>query len=144
MSDPLQRVPADRGVHMHGADHRPLILTYGGMLLLIGAATVVLAGMDHWTALIPAILGGITLLLALVSRPGRGGIAATVGAVAVAAIALVGTVSAVPLLPAALSGGEGVGNAAAVIARAATAAASALFVALLAIAALRSRPRAAS
>ena len=117
------------------AARRNLILSYGGVLVLVGLASVVLAGMQHWTALIPAILGGITLLVGVALR----GVAATIGALVVAGVALVGTASAVPLLPAALSGGEGLANPAAVIARAATAIATGLFLGLLALAAMRAR-----
>lgn len=110
-----------------------LALGYAAALLAIGAATVGLGEVAHWTALIPAMLGALVLLAA---SGGRFGLLAerVVGGIvlALAAVALAGTLSALPLLPAALSGGDGVGNAAAVLARSATAAASLLYVAAMA------------
>jgi hypothetical protein len=115
-----------------------LAVGYGVALLAIGAATIGLDEVAHWTALIPAMLGGLVLLVALCGRFRLLGDRVVGGAVfLLCVVALAGTLSALPVLQAALSGGDGVGNAAAVIARSATAAASILY--LVAMAALMAR-----
>lgn len=120
-----------------------LACAYGVTLLVIGGATVALGQVVHWTALIPAMLSAIVLLAAL------GGLFAGLGerfvggtVLALSLLALSGTLSALPLLPAALTGGDGVRNAAAILARSATAAASLLyFVAMTALILRRLRAR---
>ncbi len=110
-----------------------LALAYGAALLAVGAATAALGEVAHWTALIPAMLGGIVLLVALAGRFAMLGERVVGGAaLALSVLALAGTLSALPLLPAALSGGEQVRNTAAVLARAATAMASLLYIAAMA------------
>jgi len=115
-----------------------LAFGYGGALLVIGAATVALGEVAHWTALIPAMLGVLVLLAAVGGRFGGLGERVVGGTVLVlCVVALTGTLSALPLLPAALTGGDGVRNAAAVIARSATAAASVLYVVAMTVLILR-------
>lgn len=110
-----------------------LALGYGAALLLIGVATVALGEVAHWTALIPAMLGAIVLLTAVLGRFGLVG-GRVVGwiVLALSVLALGGTLSALPVLPAALAGDEGVRNAAAVLARSATAVASLFYVGAMA------------
>jgi hypothetical protein len=108
--------------------HRHALHAYGAGLLLIGALSLILGGFPHWTVLIPAILGGAVLGLALAAR--GGGVSDAVagaGALLVCALALAGTLTAVPLLPDALAGAPHVARPGAVTARAATALASAAF-----------------
>lgn len=110
-----------------------LALGDGVALLAIGAATIGLGEVAHWTALIPAMLGALVLLVALAGRFRLLGGRVVGGAFpALRALALAGTLSASPVLPAVLSRGDGVGNVAAVLARSATAAASLLYVAAMA------------
>lgn len=108
-----------------------LILTYGAVLTVIGAGTVAIAGLTHWTALIPAILGVVVMLIAagLLSRIYRAKVAGLLS-LTVAALALTGTLSAIPRLPEVVNGTAG--NPEAIAARAITAFASILFVAVLA------------
>lgn len=107
-----------------------IILAYGGVLTAIGAGTVAIAGLTHWTALIPAILGVVVMLIAagLLSRVYRAKAAGILG-LAVAVLALAGTLSAIPRLPEVMNGTAG--NPEAIVARAITAFASILFVAVL-------------
>jgi hypothetical protein len=113
-------------------------LWYGAVLIAIGVATLALGEVAHWTALIPAIVGALVLLVALAGRRGLLGEGIVGGAVlALSVLALTGTLSALPLLPAALSGGEGVRNVAAIIARSAMAAASLLYLGAMAAMILR-------
>ncbi len=99
----------------------PLVLRgFGAVLLVVGAAGYLLpAGPVHWTALIPAGLGVMALL---VSLAGRWPVAAAVGGAVVAVIALAGGGSALAQLPALLAGEAG----AAVASRSATAIAAIL------------------
>jgi hypothetical protein len=99
----------------------PLVLRgFGAVLLLVGAAGYLLpAPPVHWTALIPAGLGVVALL---VSLAGRWPVAAAVGGALVAMVALAGGGSALVQLPALLTGEAG----AAVASRSATAAAAIL------------------
>jgi len=109
-----------------------LAFAYAVALLAIGAATMALGEVAHWTALIPAMLGAIVLLAAVGGRLGGLGERAVGGIVlALSILALSGTLSALPLLPAVLTGDDGVRNAAAVLARSVTAAASLLYVAAM-------------
>jgi hypothetical protein len=86
----------------------------GLLLLVIGASGyLVPAGPAHWTALIPALLGGLALLASLVPDVR---VAAALGA-AICAAAVLGGGSALAQLPALLSGEAG----AAVASRATTA-----------------------
>jgi hypothetical protein len=111
-----------------------LAFSYGAALLAIGVATVALGEVAHWTALIPAMMGVLVLLVAAGGRFGGLGERIVGGAVlALSAVALMGTLSALPMLPAALTGGDGVRNAAAVFARSATAVASVLYVVAMAV-----------
>ena len=97
----------------------------GAALLAIGLAGYLLPeGPVHWTALIPAILGGIALLLPLVARQP---VAAAVAGAVLCAVALMGGGSALPHLPALMAGEAS----AAIASRAATA-----MVAILALAGL--------
>jgi hypothetical protein len=108
-----------------------LAFSYGAALLAIGVATVALGEVAHWTALIPAMMGVLVLLVAAGGRFGGLGERIVGGAVlALSAVALMGTLSALPMLPAALTGGDGVRNAAAVFARSA---ASVLYVVAMAV-----------
>jgi hypothetical protein len=91
----------------------------GVALLAIGAAGYLLpAGTVHWTALIPAALGGLALAASLARNAW---VAAGLGLV-VCLVALMGGGSALPQLPALLAGEAG----AAVASRAATALAAIL------------------
>lgn len=108
--------------------HRRALFAYGGALVLIGAASLVLGGFPHWTVLIPAILGGGVLGLALAARAGLlSDMVAGAGALGLCALALAGTLSAIPVLPDALAGAAHVARPGAVMARAATAFASLAF-----------------
>ncbi len=76
----------------------------GVALLVVGAAGYLLpAGVVHWTALIPAILG----LLALAASLARNAFVAAALGVVVCAVALMGGGSALPQLPALLGGEAG-------------------------------------
>jgi hypothetical protein len=99
----------------------PLVLRgFGAVLLLVGAAGYLLpAPPVHWTALIPAGLGVVALLISLA---GRWPVVAAVGGALVAMVALAGGGSALVQLPALLAGEAG----AAVASRSATAAAAIL------------------
>ena len=71
---------------------------FGAVLLLVGAAGYLLpAPPVHWTALIPAGLGVVALL---VSLAGRWPLAAAIGGALVAVVALAGGGSALVQLPA--------------------------------------------
>ena len=97
----------------------PLVLRgFGAVLLLVGVAGYFLpAPPVHWTALIPAGLGVVALL---VSLAGRWPVVSAIGGALVAMVALAGGGSALVQLPALLSGEAG----AAVASRSATAAAA--------------------
>ncbi|BDG72852.1 hypothetical protein [Roseomonas fluvialis] len=99
----------------------PMVLRgFGAVLLVVGAAGYLLpAPPVHWTALIPAGLGVVALL---VSLAGRWPVAAAIGGALVAVIALAGGGSALPQLPALLAGEAS----AAVASRSATAVAAIL------------------
>ncbi|WP_203072397.1 hypothetical protein [Falsiroseomonas ponticola] len=104
----------------------------GLLLLLIGIAGYALpAGPVHWTALIPAMLGGLALAAARLRHPYA---AAGLGAL-VCLIALMGGGSALPQLPAVLAGEAGPATAS----RAATALVALLTLAGLALALRRGR-----
>jgi hypothetical protein len=93
---------------------------FGAVLLLVGVAGYFLpAPPVHWTALIPAGLGVVALL---VSLAGRWPVVAAIGGALVAMVALAGGGSALVQLPALLTGEAG----AAVASRSATAAAAIL------------------
>lgn len=104
----------------------------GLVLLVIGAAGYLLpSGTVHWTALIPAILGGIALGASFLRNPWA---AAGLGAF-VCAIALMGGGTALPQLPALLAGEAGPATAS----RATTAIVAILALAGLAHALIRGR-----
>jgi len=104
----------------------------GLLLLLIGIAGYTLpAGPVHWTALIPAMLGGVALAASRLRHPYA---AAGLGAL-VCVIALMGGGSALPQLPAVLAGEAGPATAS----RAATALVALLALAGLAHALIRGR-----
>jgi hypothetical protein len=102
----------------------------GFVLLAIGLAGYLLpAGPVHWTALIPAGLGLLALLVSLLRNPA---VAAGIGAV-VCLLALFGGASALGQVPALLAGEAG----AAAASRAATAVAAVIGLAALALATRR-------
>lgn len=106
------------------------LTAYAAALLAIAGGTVAIAGLAHWTALIPAILGGLVLLVALGLRQRWLGRGLGLGlALMLAATALAGTLSALPRLPAALEGD--LANPEAVIARTLTALATLLVLPVL-------------
>jgi hypothetical protein len=111
---------------------------YGASLVAIGLASVVLAGIAHWTVWIPVILGGLVLAVWwIASQAWIGTRVAAFGALTVAGIALMGTLSALPILPDALAGEPSIANPAGVFARSATAIVSVAFVVTVALAILR-------
>ncbi len=79
-----------------------VLLIAGLALIVIGAAGYLLPeGRVHWTALIPAILGVLAVLL---SRAVAWPMVALVGGVLLCGVALMGGGSALPQLPAVLTG----------------------------------------
>jgi len=79
-----------------------VLLIMGALLIVIGAAGYLLPeGRVHWTALIPAILGVLAVIL---SRAVAWPMVALVGGVLLCGVALMGGGSALPQLPGVLSG----------------------------------------
>jgi hypothetical protein len=129
MPDPTARAQLSVGSVLPG---------YGVSLVIIALASVVFAGIAHWTVFIPAILGGFVLLAWLLTRSGMiGSRVAAFAALLVAGIALMGTLSALPMLPDALAGASSIANPAGVFARSATAILSLAFVATTVLMILR-------
>lgn len=93
---------------------------YGVILVAIGIVGYFGAGMLHWTALIPAILGAIALLFSVGLLRRKLPAAATIAGIVVALVALAGTAGAIPEVPAALAGDPAL-NSGAVLSRALTA-----------------------
>jgi hypothetical protein len=93
---------------------------YGAILIVIGLIGYFGAGMLHWTALIPAILGAVALLFAAGPLYRKWPVAAPIAGVVVAVLALIGTAGAIPDMPAALAGDPEM-NAGAVLSRGVTA-----------------------
>ncbi|MCU0732798.1 MAG: hypothetical protein MUE84_14585 [Hyphomonas sp.] len=115
-----------------------VLMAYGASLVVIAAASVIFAGIAHWTVFIPAILGLFVLVAWLAARSRIIGTrVAAFSSLCVAGIALMGTLSALPVLPDALSGAASVANPAGVYARSATAIASIAFVVVVSLAILR-------
>lgn len=109
-----------------------ILRVLGVALLVIGASGYLLpAATVHWTALIPAALGGLALAASFARNAW---VAAGLGAL-VCAVALMGGGSALPQVPALLSGEAG----AAIASRASTALAAILALAAIAIALARGR-----
>ncbi|WP_291297031.1 hypothetical protein [Elioraea sp.] len=103
---------------------------FGATMIAIGAVSYLLPASPHWTALIPAIIGGIAIAASLPRWPAMAHAAI---AVVLAGIALFGSGSALPQLPALLAEGGTVGNPAAVAARSAAAVVSLLLLLSLAV-----------
>jgi hypothetical protein len=101
----------------------------GVLLMITGVAGYVLTHMVSRTALIPAAIGGVLLLLATLGKRESAGKHAMHGALVVALLGIVGSLRGALQLPTLLSGG-GVARPAAVYAQAITAVA--LLVLLLA------------
>jgi hypothetical protein len=92
---------------------------YGGALVIVGVVAYITAAMASVTALIPAFLGAIVLVLGLVAR-GSAGAAPwlVVAAVVVAVLAILGSFRGIPAF-AALLGGQDVERPVAAVAQAA-------------------------
>jgi hypothetical protein len=118
-----------------------LVAAYGAILIVIGLVGYFGAGMLHWTALIPAILGVVALLFAAGPLRRKLPVGAVAAGVVVAALALFGTAGAIAELPAALAGDPAV-NAGAVLSRGATAIVSIGLLLALAAGWLKGRNRA--
>jgi len=113
-----------------------VLLAMGVLLIVIGVSGYFLPeGRVHWTALIPAILGVLALVLSRVkSWP-----VAVIGGMVLCAIALMGGGSALPQLPVVLMGEAG----AALASRASTALVAILALIGLALVWLRTKPETA-
>lgn len=115
---------------------RQSVLVYGGLMLAIGIIGYLATGLEHWTALIPAVLGALAIVVAFLRRGAP--VVQGLAGLAIAAVALVGTAGALAQLPGALAGDAAL-NTAAVYARAATAVASMVLIAAVIVAWWRRR-----